>query len=147
MGDVLNYDTLAWDDVAEGDALPALTREITATLVAVGAVSASRDVYPVHHDAAAARAAGAPDVFMNILTTNGLMAAFVTNWCGHGWDLVDLSLKLMVPNYPGDTMTTTGAVTRKWTDGGRRHLAVAFRGANSTGPHCQGTATIVEAGG
>ena len=37
---------------------------------------------PVHHDKAAAQAQGMQDVFMNILTTNGLVGRYVTDWAG-----------------------------------------------------------------
>ena len=46
---------------------------VTSTRIVAGAI-ASRDFMPVHHDRDYARAQGAPDIFMNILTTNGLCA-------------------------------------------------------------------------
>ena len=48
----------------------------------VGGALASRDYMPVHHDKAAAQAQGMQDVFMNILTTNGLVGRYVTDWAG-----------------------------------------------------------------
>ncbi len=144
MRDYLRYDSLAWDDIAENDQLPEVARKVDATLVVVGAI-ASRDLYPVHHDAAFAKRSGAPDVFLNILTTNGLMTTYITNWCGHGWDLESISLRLIVPAFPGTTLTTTGSVVRKWADETGRHIEVAFGAENSHGPHCSGTAVIREA--
>ena len=57
--------------VRVGETLPGLEIPITSTLI-VGGALASRDFTPVHHDRAAAQAQGMSDVFMNILTTNGL---------------------------------------------------------------------------
>jgi acyl dehydratase len=68
-------------DVSVGDDLPPLPIPITTSLV-VGGALASRDFTPVHHDRAAAQAAGLQDVFMNILTTNGLVGRYVTDWAG-----------------------------------------------------------------
>ncbi len=141
----LNYSSVDWDKVAEGDELPAEERAVDATLV-VGGALASRDFYPVHHDKAAAEAAGSPDVFLNILTTNGLMAAFVTNWCGPDWDLVTISLRLKIPAFPGQTLTTTGAVTAKREQDGQRFVDVEFTATTEYGAHCTGTATIRSAG-
>lgn len=141
MAPHLDYESLAWDEIAEGDELPAVEREIDATLVVSGAV-ASRDFYPVHHDKASAERAGSPDIFLNILTTNGLMAAFVTNWCGPAWDLVSISLRLKVPAFPGQTLTTAGAVTAKREQDGERLVDVEFAAKTDFGAHCTGTATI-----
>ncbi|MFC4948176.1 hypothetical protein [Pseudonocardia sp. GCM10023141] len=51
---------------------------VTTTLIVAGAL-ATRDFYPVHHDRDFARAHGNTDIVMNILTTNGLLAA---SWAG-----------------------------------------------------------------
>ena len=68
-------------EVNVGDALPELAIPLTTSLIVSGAI-ASRDFTPVHHDKAAAQASGVPDVFMNILTTNGLVGRYVTDWAG-----------------------------------------------------------------
>lgn len=145
MKDYLKYDSLAWEDVSEGDEIPPSVRPVDASLVVLGAVAAARDMYPVHHDVEAAKAAGAPDIFVNILTTNGLMAAYVTNWCGPAWDLRSIGLKLLIPVFPGQKMTITGSVTRKYEEDGRRMLDVTFGAETDYGPHCKGTAVLQEA--
>lgn len=141
----LKYDSVDWDDIAEGDQLPAVERAVDTTLVVSGAV-ASRDFYPVHHDKGAAEAAGSPDVFLNILTTNGLMAAYVTNWCGPDWDLASIALRLKIPAFPGQTLTTTGSVTSKRQVDGAAELDVEFTSSTEYGAHCTGTATLRRAG-
>ncbi len=50
-------------------------------MIVAGAL-ASHDFTAVHHDKAAAQAQGMQDVFMNILTTNGLVGRYVTDWAG-----------------------------------------------------------------
>ena len=54
---------------------------VTSTVIVAGAI-ASRDFMPAHHDAEFAKGQGAPDVFMNILTTNGYVSRFITDWAG-----------------------------------------------------------------
>jgi acyl dehydratase len=129
--------SLAFADVAEGDELPALDVPITTTAIVAGAI-ASRDYQDVHHDAELARQRGSKDVFMNILTTNGYVGRFVTDWAGPDAVLKRVAIRLGVPNYPGDSMRLTGVVRAK-VDGA---VEVEVRGANSLGDHVSGTVTV-----
>ncbi len=129
--------TKRYEDVALGETLPALTIPITATLIVGGAI-ATRDYYPGHHDADAARAVGSPDVFMNILTTSALVQRFVEEWVGPLAIFKSIKIKLGAPNYPGDTMVFSGEVT-----GRADHLIeVALKGKNAIGNHVTGTVTL-----
>ena len=128
-----------FDDVRPGEALPELAIPITTTLIASAAI-ATRDYFPGHHDKDAAQQLGSPHVFMNILTTNGLVQRFVEDWAGPQARLCDLKIKLGMPNYPGDTMTLTGAVTDKRASD--RTVEVTLKGANSMGNHVTGTVRV-----
>jgi acyl dehydratase len=132
--------TIKFDAVAVGHELPALAVPITTTLVVAGAL-ASRDYTPVHHDKAAAQAQGMQDVFMNILTTNGLVGRFVTDWAGPDAVLAGVSIKLGAPNLPGDTMNMSGSITV--LDAGTGQVEVAVTGSNSWGDHVTGTVKVV----
>ena len=70
-----------FSDVSVGDELPTLVMPITRTLIVSGAI-ASRDYQDVHHDSVLAKERGSQDIFMNILTTNGLVGRYVTDWSG-----------------------------------------------------------------
>ena len=131
--------TLALDAVNEGDALPELAIPITATLV-VGGALASRDYTPVHHDKAAAQAQGMSDVFMNILTTNGLVGRYVTDWAGPDAVVENVAIKLGGPNLPGDTMKLVGSVTGK--DAEKGTVVVDVTGKNAYGNHVTGTVRV-----
>ena len=121
-----------------GETLPELVIPITPTRIVSGAI-ASRDYQDVHHDVPAAREKGSPDIFMNILTTNGLVGRYVTDWAGAEARILKIAIRLGVPNYPGDTMTLTGSVARIGADG---TVEVAIRGANQLGNHVTGTVTL-----
>ena len=121
-----------------GDALPALEIPLTRALI-VATAMASRDYQDVHHDHDAAQARGVPDIFMNIMTTNGFVGRFVTDWAGPAAELKRVKIRLGMPNYPGDTMRLTGSVTA--VDGDR--VTVAVEGANSQGNHVTGTVEVV----
>ena len=129
--------SLRYDDVRVGDELPALVVPLTRTLIVATAI-ASRDYQDVHHDPGLAKERGSPDIFMNILSTNGFVGRFVTDWAGPDAVLKSVKIRLVAPNYPGDTMTMTGSVTKK--DHGV--VEVAVRGANSLGDHVTGTVTL-----
>jgi hypothetical protein len=120
-----------------GDTLPPLEIEITRTLVVAGAI-ASRDYQDVHHDAELARQKGSPDIFMNILTTNGLVGRYITDHFGPGAVLRRVAIRLGAPNYPGDTMVLTGVVEDVQGD----TATVRVVGANGIGRHVTGTVTV-----
>lgn len=136
--------TLRFDDVNVGDALPPLPIPLTTSLIVAGAV-ASQDYTPVHHDKQAAQAAGMQDVFMNILTTNGLVSRFVTDWAGPDARVTNLSVKLGTPNLPGDTMTLSGSVSEKDASSGA--VVVEVTGKNAWGNHVTGSVKVVLATG
>lgn len=124
--------TVSAHDVRVGDALPELAIPITATLIVAGAL-ASRDFTPVHHDRASAQAQGMQDVFMNILTTNGLVGRYVSGWAGPDAVLRAVAIKLGAPNLPGDTMRMRGVVKGLEAATGLVELEVV--GSNSWGNH------------
>ena len=134
-----------FSDVAVGDELPTLELPITRTLITSGAI-ASRDYQDVHHDQVLAKERGSPDIFMNILTTNGLVGRYVTDWSGPRSRLLDVSIRLGAPNYPDCTMTFTGSVKKKGPladDGKCGTVTVAIRGANHLGDHVTGTVQVL----
>ena len=134
-----------FSDVAVGDELPTLELPITRTLITAGAI-ASRDYQDVHHDQVLAKERGSPDIFMNILTTNGLVGRYVTDWSGPRSRLLDVSIRLGAPNYPDCTMTFTGSVKKKGPladDGKSGTVTVAICGANHLGDHVTGTVQVL----
>ena len=101
--------SLAFSQVSVGDELPALEIPLTPTVIISTAI-ASRDYQDVHHDVELARQRGSKDIFMNILSTNGFVGRFVTDWAGPESEIRNVSIRLGAPNYPGDGMTLTGVV-------------------------------------
>ena len=134
------YNTLNLADVAVGDKLPAIDIDVTTGLVVCGAL-ATRDFEPVHHNKAVAVAAGLPDVFMNILTSQGLMTRFATDWSGPEAVVKAVDMRLGAPNIPGMVMTITGEVTAVDSDSGVVDVAVLGEN-NIWGMHMQGSVQL-----
>ncbi len=134
--------TLDWHDINVGDEVTPLEIPVTATVIVAGAI-ASRDFMPVHHDPEFAKKQGSPNMFMNILTTNGLCVRFLTDWAGPEAMVTKLAIRLGVPAFPNDPLRFTGSVTGK-SEGvdGEGFVDIAFKGSNSLGDHVSGTATI-----
>ena len=126
-----------FDDVQVGDELPPLEIPLTRSLIVATAI-ASRDYQDVHHDPGLAVQKGSKDIFMNILSTNGFVGRYVTDWAGPDAIIRGVSIRLGVPNYPGDSMTMTGSVTAK-ADG---VVDVSVRGANGLGDHVTGRVSV-----
>ncbi|MGW7423194.1 MaoC family dehydratase [Streptomyces sp. NPDC054813] len=127
-----------------GTVLPPLEIPITRTLIVAGAI-ASRDYQDVHHDAELARLKGSPDIFMNILTTNGLVGRYITDYFGPTAELRKVAIRLGAPNYPGDTMVLTGRIEELDEVTGTATIRVV--GANGIGNHVTGTVTVELTGG
>ncbi len=124
-------------DCVVGDQLPKSVVPITRALVVAGAI-ATRDFQDVHHDSEQAVARGSKDIFMNILTTNGLVGRFVSGWAGPGATVKRIKIRLGAPNYPGDEMVLSGEVSG--TDG--ETIVVTVRGRNSLGDHVNAAVTV-----
>ena len=124
-----------------GDRLPPLSIPLTRSLIGATA-TASRDYHPVHHDPDAARRGGSLDVFMNIITTQGLVGRYITDWAGPTAVLRSIHIRLGSSNYPGDTMVLTGQVTARKPGADGLDVEVAVRGANRLGEHVKGRVTL-----
>lgn len=131
----------AWSDLSVGDPLPTLVLDITATHIAAGAI-ATRDFMPVHHDRDYAQAQGAPDIFMNILSTNAHCSRWLTDWAGPEAMVRHLAIRLGVPLMPGATLAFNGTITGLADDGDEGRVEIEFRAATDIGDHVTGTAAL-----
>ncbi|GAA3004530.1 MaoC/PaaZ C-terminal domain-containing protein [Streptosporangium longisporum] len=126
--------TLTRDEVRAGTLLPELAIELSPTVV-VSTALATMDFTPVHHDVHRARAQGSKDIFLNILTTMGLVERYVTDWAGPEALIRGINVKLGVPAYAGDRLVFTGTVLTREED----EFTAEVRGRVSLGDHASGT--------
>jgi acyl dehydratase len=117
-----------------GTELPVWELPVTPTLI-VSTALATRDFQDVHHDRDLAQGHGSKDIFLNILTTTGLVQRFVGEWAGATigpeFRIRSCGLRLGAPAYPYDTVRFSGTVTAV-QDG---LVTVEVLGAVSLGNH------------
>ena len=141
MSERARQQTVRFDQVSVGDELPELSIELTPTLIIATAI-ASRDYQDVHHDRDLAQKRGSKDIFMNILSSNGFVGRFITDWAGPEARLKSVSIRLGAPNYAYDEMTMTGRVEELTPGDGEGLAKIAVRGANGLGDHVSGSVTV-----
>lgn len=125
------------DLFAAGTALPPVDIPVTTRSIVASAL-ATRDYQDVHHDLPRARELGTPDVFMNILTSNGYVERYVDRWRDPASEIESIELKLGTSNFPGDVMQMNGRV--ETVDGDRATLSIT--GGNARGAHVIATVTV-----
>ncbi len=125
-----------------GDSLPGWELPVTTTLVVATAL-ATRDFQDVHHDRDLAVQRGSRDIFLNILTTTGLVQRYVTEWAGPDALVRQCELRLGAPAYPGDTLSFQGAVTEIVDHEGETRHVVDVKGAVPLGDHVTARVTVV----
>jgi acyl dehydratase len=121
-----------------GLALPELVIDVTPTFVIAAAI-ATRDFQDVHHDRDLAVQRGGQDIFINILTTTGLLQRYVTDWAGPQAVVRAIAFRLGVPCYAGDTLSFSGTVTERIGE----EYVVQVVGRCSLGDHVTGTVRLV----
>jgi uncharacterized OB-fold protein len=107
---------------AEG-MLPDRVIDVTPTFV-ISSALATRDFQDVHHDRDLAVKRGSRDIFINILTTTGLVQRYVSAWAPEAV-VRTVSIRLGVPCHAGETLTLSGQVTGD--DGDEQVVAVTGR--------------------
>jgi len=103
---------LTIDQVKEGQQLPALPYDVSATTVVLGAL-ASRDFRPMHHDYKfATERNGTRDIFMNTPNLAAWFERYVTDWTGPKGRLGRMKFRMRDSIFPGDRMTFNGTVKK-----------------------------------
>ena len=133
--------SISASEVAVGDQVTPMDIDVTTTAIVAGAI-ASHDWMPMHHDRDFAQSQGAPDVFLNIFSTNAYIARFITDWAGPEAFLKNIDVRLGVQAVPGQVLKFRGEVLGKENDGDECVIHVSVAASNDAGDHATGTATL-----
>lgn len=108
-----SYTSLNWEDVTEGEELPAFDYELS--LVRLVAFVRATGLYDyVHHDAAYARAVGAKDAFISTTQVGGLFTRLITDWSGPASLVRKLTFSMTAQCLRDDVLIVSGRVGRKY---------------------------------
>lgn len=114
------------DDVQIGDVITPVTIRLTTQRLVMEA-AASRSFTPIHHDRAAARAAGAPAATASVIFIQGLFEMTLRQWMGPAGRLRRLSVRLGGFACAGDSVTCSGEVVEMDTAAGSVHVELHQR--------------------
>jgi acyl dehydratase len=103
-------ESLTADAVQQGDRLPELEHDVTATTIVLGALAA-RDWRPMHHDHDfAVNRNGMRDLFMSTPNQAAWFERYVTDWTGPTGRLGRMKFRMRGSVFAGDTMVLSGTV-------------------------------------
>ena len=102
----------AFEQIAVGQPLPALTKQVTVEQIRRYA-EASGDRNPIHLDETFARSAGLPGVIAHGMLTMAFANQMVTDWLGDRSRLKRLQGRFAGMVVPGDEVTCSGTVAAK----------------------------------
>jgi acyl dehydratase len=135
--------TLYWDDVKEGQELPALVKKPT-TQQLVRYAGASGDFYQIHYDKDFALANKLPGVILHGALKNAFLGQLMTDWIGEHGTLRKLSVQYRGMDVPGDTITGKGRVTKKYIQEGKHYVDCEIWLENGKGEKTTpGSATVI----
>jgi acyl dehydratase len=106
---------------AEGETLPAVVIEDLTRTDLVRYAGASGDFNPIHHDEGFARSAGNPTVFGHGMLTAGFVGRCITDYVGVA-NLRRYKVRFATRVWPGDTITCTGKVTKRYEENGETRI-------------------------
>ncbi len=106
-----------WTDVSEGMELPALEKNPT-TQQLVRYAGASGDYYQIHYDKDFAVGNRLDGVILHGALKNAFLGHLMTRWMGPLGTLKKLSCQYRGMDFPGNTITAKGRVSRKYQEQG-----------------------------
>jgi acyl dehydratase len=101
--------TRRFEDVSQGDELPALERVVTRKDVKAYA-DASGDQNPLHQDDEAASAAGFPGIVAHGMFTLGHLTSCIVAWADEASALARVRVQFRAPVFVGETIVAGGTV-------------------------------------
>jgi len=103
-----------YDDVNVGDEIPRLIVGPVTIQDLVEWCGAEEDYLNIHYDDAVAKAAGLPGCIVQGTYKCGMLGRMVTDWLGETGVFRKISVSYRGMEFPGDTLTCKGKVTKKY---------------------------------
>jgi acyl dehydratase len=134
---------LYYEDVSVGGEVTPLSKEPTTRQLVMWA-GAVGDYQPIHYDKDFAQSRGLSGVIVHGQLVGAFLGQLMTDWIGEKGILRKLSCSYKGMNYPGEVLTLSGKVTRKYVEDGQHCVECSLRVENSRGERtASGTAVVI----
>jgi acyl dehydratase len=135
---------LYFEDVQEGMEIPPLVHGPVGTEEIVRFSSAVENFEPLHHDYLWCKERGFQNILINGPLKQAFLASLMTGWIGEGGFLKKLACSHRGMDYPGNTLTAKGRVTRKYIENDLGYVECEIWIENQNGERtCPGSAIAI----
>jgi acyl dehydratase len=121
---------LYYEDVVVGSEITPLVKQPTTRQLVMWA-GAVGDYNPIHYDKDFAQSRGLPGVIVHGQLVGAFLGQLMTDWIGERGVLRKLSCSYKGMNYPGETLTCRGRVTKKYVQDGQHYVECNLWAENS----------------
>jgi len=122
-----------WEDVKEGDDVPPVTVNLTVQRMIMLA-GANRDFAQIHHNDRIAQKQGAPNMYINNGSVQGIWERTVREFIGLDGGIKKVGpFRMRIFNTVGESVVTRGTVKRKWQEGGQHLVELEIWSEHSKG--------------
>ena len=137
-------DQIYFDDVAEGDIIPPLKKQVTTVniLMYLATVWLMDRIHFDHPFATERR--GLPNVVAPGNMAIDYYAQFLTDWAGSKGELRRLSTQYRSFMIPGNTLECGGKITKKYEEGGKGYAELEIWLKNENGVNCAPGKAVAE---
>jgi len=134
---------LYYEDVAVGSEITPLVKQPTTRQLVMWA-GASGDYYQIHYDKDFAQSRGLPGVIVHGQLAYSFLGQLMTDWMGEQGSLWKLACSYRGMNFPGETLTCKGRVSKKYIEDGEHYVVCNIWAENSKGEKTvSGTAIVI----
>jgi acyl dehydratase len=132
-----------WDDVKEGQEIPALDEEFSSQRLVIWA-AASGDFYQIHYDDNFAKGNNLPDIIVHGALKGMLVGRVLDEWVGAGGRIVKWGVSYRGMDPARQNIKVWGKVTKKYEQNGEGYVDLEVGCAQPNGTQTTpGTATVV----
>jgi acyl dehydratase len=121
-----------YQDVAVGDEVSPLLKQPTTRQLVMWA-GAVGDYQPIHYDKDFAQSRGLSGVIVHGQLVGAFLGQLMTDWIGEQGILRKLSCNYKGMNYPGEVLTFSGKVIKKYVEDGQHCVECSLWAENSKG--------------
>lgn len=112
---------LYYEDITVGSEIPSLVKQPTTRQLVMWA-GASGDYNPIHYDQDFAQSRGLPGVIVHGQLVFSFLGQLMTDWMGEQGSLQKLSCSYKGMNFPSETITAKGKVSKKYVEDGKHRV-------------------------